>query len=170
MFKEVFGKLKIYPEKEQPQYNFEAIARLEEPIYSLIRGEFKKLIDKGEYSVLIGDDASGRIPTLIFRKIMLNRLDKLRPNLKPEERDKLLRTYFVAGSANSDNEKEIADFFRKVSLDDKHRALLVTEFMASGESMEKMTKSLEDAGIQCDVAVLGTDRSNTEKDYQERYS
>lgn len=166
-FNKFEGNKKSEPALEKNQYNFEAIANLEEPIYSLLKKNLKKSIDKGEYNVLIGDDASGRIPTLIFRKIMLNRLDKLRSNLKSEERDKLLQTYFVAGSANSDNEKEVTDFFRKISSGDKYKALLVTEFMGSGESMEKMTRGLEEAGIQCDAAVLGTE--NSEMGYRIKY-
>jgi len=36
----------------------------------LILEQARESIDKGEYNILIGDDASGRVPTLIFRRVL----------------------------------------------------------------------------------------------------
>lgn len=165
MFKEVFGKLRGVLEKER-HYNFEAIKRLEAPMKNVV-WQLKEAIDKGEYDTLIGDDASGRIPTLVLRKIMENRTDKLHPDLKSEERNKLLQTYFVAG--NTDNEKAITDFLRRATLNDKNKILLVTEYMSSGRSMKRLTEILEGAGVKFDVAVLGMTPDRSEKEYREKY-
>ena len=88
MIMEKFEKV-IKKENESeanPEYCFEGeFKELESLVLPLIE-KLKENIDKGEYDMLIGDDASGRIPTLILRGIINER-----------NRGSKVKTRFVAG-------------------------------------------------------------------------
>ncbi|MBI5420722.1 MAG: hypothetical protein HZA35_00180 [Parcubacteria group bacterium] len=49
--------------------HYKEIVELEEPIQRLL-DQLRPHLEKNEYRLIIGDDASGRIPTLIMRKVM----------------------------------------------------------------------------------------------------
>ena len=88
----------------EPTYHFKEVFReLESLIFPLIE-KLKENIDKGEYDMLIGDDASGRTPTLVLRGIINVRNRKLHPELKPSEAE--TKTRFVAGG-RVENDKEL---------------------------------------------------------------
>ena len=50
---------------ETPEIKHAEIAKLREPIKNILE-QMRERIDRGEYTLIIGDDASGRIPTWIF--------------------------------------------------------------------------------------------------------
>jgi len=55
--------------KEEKLIKHPEIAELREPIQNLLE-QLRDKIDKGEYGVIIGDDASGRIPALILDNVI----------------------------------------------------------------------------------------------------
>jgi hypothetical protein len=81
----------ISPEKSnekevvEKHYHFEEMAEIEPAAIELVK-KLKESIEEGKYDALISDDAGGRIPTLLLRKIMR----KIRP-------DKEVPTLFVKG-------------------------------------------------------------------------
>ena len=56
------------PEKSE-EIKIPEIAELRKPMEKLLL-DMRENIERGEYAVIFGDDASGRIPTLLFRKVL----------------------------------------------------------------------------------------------------
>lgn len=83
------------PEDVQPapeelkEIKYEEIANLREPL-EIILWQLRRRIEQGSFRVLIGDDASGRIPTLILRKFIQQRYKELGFDLP--------QTFFLAGT------------------------------------------------------------------------
>ena len=59
----------IVPNKQLEQKIETQIEALKEPIRDLLK-QLHEHIDSGAYKLLIGGDTSGRIPTLIFNKVI----------------------------------------------------------------------------------------------------
>lgn len=103
-----------------------------------------------QYDTIISDDASGRLVSLILHRII---------NKKKEElgRDRI-PTYFIAGgqyyskSVDSAIGKVIDEEIKKRK--SLGKTLLVTEYIESGDSIEKLIKILESKGIDFDVAAV----------------
>lgn len=157
-------------------YNFEEIKKLEEPIGNLVV-QLEEGILGERYDAIIGDDASGRIPTLVIRKIIEDRIHKLHPDLTAEEQREALKTYFVTGAASVtyeqfkkvfpvgsilDNMKgpidqsnaDLLKYFKSIKPKIKKRALLITEYIATGDSITGLAKTLKKVGIPFDVASV----------------
>lgn len=168
---ELFGappKEKRQAEKEKfPAYHFESMQELQGPIRSVVE-QLQEEIDAGAYDALISDDASARLPTRVFREIIGQRIEVKHPDLTPEEKRDALKTFFVAGGRFMENEKALEEFFKKIKSDVKRRALLITEYMATGKSLQRLTKLLDEAGILYDVAVVMS--ANNEKEYRPLFS
>lgn len=146
-----FGKEKSSAEAE---YKHEEIESIRKPFLSLVE-KLKESIDAETYDTLIGDDASGRIPTLALRNVMAERMRQVHPNLSPEEDRERLKTYFVAGGRINTNTEGLKEFFEKIKPTVKKRALFVTEYIATGESMKRIGEILEKEQIPFDIATLG---------------
>lgn len=100
-----------------------------------------------QYDMIISDDASGRLPSMFFRRI----INKKRQEAGLPEVD----TFFVAGGRHGWDEikAEMVDFFK--SKGKSHgRTLLVTEYIESGRSINEIVKLLEAAGIDFDLASV----------------
>jgi len=132
------------------------IQELEEPLKILL-SQLKERIDQGEYQLIIGDDASGRIPTFVF--------DRFLNKLYVEKGYKTPKTIFIAGSryltieAGKHKEKKILDYLHHVF--QKHfqgglpvRTLIITDTIASGSSLEPIVQSLIRKGALFDVATI----------------
>lgn len=144
------------PEKQETEakYHFEEIAELEKPMMSLAE-QLKEAIDKGEYDTLISDDAGGRIPTLIMREIMATRMRKAHPEFTPDQERESLKTYFAAGG-RAQNPDALKKFFKSIKSEVKNKALLITEYMDTGESILKLGKVLDKAKLPFDVLASCT--------------
>jgi hypothetical protein len=168
---ELFGaapKEKKHAEKEKfPAYHFESIRELQEPIRSVVE-QLQEEIDAGVYDTLISDDASARLPTLAFREIIGQRIEAKNPDLTPEEKRDALKTFFIAGGRRMENEKALGEFFQEIKPGVKKRALLVTEYMSTGESLKRVMALLDKAGILYDVAAVMAEHS--EQDYKSLFS
>ncbi len=144
------------PEKESDYFLPDVFKELEPLTFSLV-AKLKENIDKGEYDVLIGDDASGRIPTLILRGVFNARSRKLHPELKDSDSEVVTR--FIAGG-QVENRKEMEEALKKIKSENNKKALVVTEYISSGKSMERMSEILNNLGMTFDVAAF---ISNKEK-------
>ncbi len=140
--------------EENPEAKIhDAIEELRGPIEKLL-GELREKIDGGEYQLIIGDDASGRIPTLIFDNL-LKRVYKEKGYEPPQ-------TLFFAGAQLFKEEEKkvrtsaVSGFLKKGILGKEldGRALIVTDTISSGDALESITVGLKEAGIQFDIVTI----------------
>ncbi len=147
-------------EKQAPKYEIESIADLENYMFRLTE-KLKENIDNDEYDTLIGDDASGRIPTLVLREVINER----RKETHPGEEIENITTKFIAGgkghSWNDEKRENLKPILEKIKKDIQHKALVVTEHMHHS-GVAKMTEALNEAGINFDLAVLSSLHSKEE--------
>jgi hypothetical protein len=142
------------------------IGELERPIGYLI-GDLWNRFGRGEYQLIIGDDASGRIPTLIISGVA-----------KEVSREKGVpapKTVFFAGSRDTrwtavDKktnamagflEEHVKNINAGETVADNNalpieRALIVTDMIDTGKSLLPLAKALEQRGIEYDIATIGT--------------
>lgn len=145
-------------EPQTSNFHFKELGEIENPATEIIR-QLKENIEKGKYSVLISDEAGGRIFTLLLKRI----IKRVRPDLSPH-------AYFVSGGksislSDSDEPGEFYDHLKSIrSREPDGSVLLVTQLIHSGDSIRLFTKGLKDAGFrEIDVASLST----LHKDYQQ---
>ena len=110
--------------------------------------KMKAHIENGAYDALVSDDTGGRIPTLIFREIF-----KL---VNPKRK---FQTLFVASGSNyypktTDEEKKLADYL-KAGIGDSKSVLLVTQYIHSGGTLERLVAELKNTGVEnIDVSTI----------------
>jgi len=131
---------------------FKEVAELELPIKIIIE-KIRPRIENGEYGLIIGDDASGRIPTLILGNF-IQKISEERGMEKPN-------IIFIPGKLRSrifgrDNDrKEFEEYVGKFGATKEKRVLLVTDTILSGGSLEILVKLLKRSGYICDIATIG---------------
>ncbi len=150
---ENFSEMSKEKPKREVEYSHGEIEALREPFFKLVE-KLKPDIDAGTYDVIIGDDVSGRIPALALRSVFAERMRKLHPNLSPEADRDMLKTYFVAGGRITSNTDALSDFFRKINPEVKRKALLVTEYIATGNSIARLGTLLENEHIPFDIVTI----------------
>ncbi len=146
-------------ELRAPMYQIE---ELRQPIERLLF-TLREKIERGDFRVLIGDDASGRIPTLIFHK-----------TLKEIYKEKGLespKVFFFAGSGAgfSANKPTPEDAIAKSELIGEYlehknirellgesgEVLIITDTIATGNSLIPLTQALRHAGVRYEIATIG---------------
>jgi len=115
-------------------------------------------IERGEYSLIIGDDASGRIPALIMGNAIKG-LYKERVFEKPE-------VLFVAGGRGDERlvlkkRKNVFDHICATKKRLEHsrqtalnKALIVTEDISTGSTISPLVEAVENNNIQFDVVSV----------------
>jgi hypothetical protein len=116
----------------------------------------QKLLEKmrsrfatGQYTVMIGDDASGRVPALILNQLQ---------NMCGMKKTPL---YFIAGSRKTKTKEakkaEIKAFLQKKMLlsSETSSVLIVTEFIHHGGSLSLLTDVLRSLKIAYNVCTIG---------------
>lgn len=131
-----------------PEYHFKEIAEIEPAVRSLV-SQLKEKIDGNEYDTLISDDVGGRIPTLVLRKIIQER--------NPDQK---LGTFFIASGnylprrADKEKYEKLQAHLKKFTSKTK-KALVVTQFIFTGETMMGLSDALQDAGVDdFDIAAV----------------
>jgi adenine/guanine phosphoribosyltransferase-like PRPP-binding protein len=141
--------------KQVPEIKNEAIAELYEPMKKILQG-MGEHIDKGEYSVILGEDASGRLPALLFRQI-LKTLYKEKDLPPPETR-------FFAGQRIGDPAqrekivKEFKNFIEKSGAKEtaeNKKILVVSDIIQTGKNLFPFTNTLRAMKINFDIAAIG---------------
>ncbi|OGZ69885.1 MAG: hypothetical protein A3D44_03230 [Candidatus Staskawiczbacteria bacterium RIFCSPHIGHO2_02_FULL_42_22] len=142
-------------EREGKEYNFDIMNKAEVSMARLVK-KLKNNIEDGDYSALLSDDTGGRIPTLVLRKIMLEK----GPN-------KNIKTYFLsAGLGNTpmkfmDDRSEkrkyqkMITYLKNMDFGDK-KLLVVTEYMSMGNTLDGIGEALKDIGANFDFAIQST--------------
>ncbi len=150
----------------EPPYNIPAMAEIEPAMLDLAEKMKAKLIS-GEYDYIISDDRSGRIPSLIFKKIM--------EDLHPDKKISILHiaagyrlTWVLRAISRSVKERSKPDYKqaepdykqilaalnKHVKPAVKNKALIVTEYIHSGESVKALKYVLHQAGLKFDIAAV----------------
>lgn len=138
--------------EQKTEYNFEFMTEIEPAMISLVK-QLKDRIESGEYDRLLSDDAGGRIPTLILRKIF-----------QEKGPDKDIQTNFLLAGRKfkflDDNEgSKTHDYLKNIIRDPSKTVLVVTEYVATGPTMGKIIRALERAGVKnLDIATMWTSR------------
>jgi hypoxanthine-guanine phosphoribosyltransferase len=128
----------------------EAINELFYPIKYLTE-QLQERLESAEYSHVIGDDSSGRIPTLIIKDV----IEKIYENNGSPQ----LTVRFLAGSryandpvAKKDTIGEYLD--KEINPPTGKRVLIVTDVIDTGSGLIPLTQALKEKGIIYDVATL----------------
>jgi len=112
----------------------------------LIKNLKDKLIT---YDTILSDDASGRLVSLVLRKIINEARKRKGENLSE------INTYFLATGYNFD-ERSIKNLqlFLKGKKPEIKKALVVTEYIETGNSIKRLIEDLEKLSIHFDVAAI----------------
>ncbi|MDE1970703.1 MAG: hypothetical protein KGI50_03985 [Patescibacteria group bacterium] len=149
------------------------------PAIEELRGPIKKLlnklrphIEKGEYQLLISDEASGRIPSLILLRL-INEVYKEKgyPHL----------VFFALSGGGSfwdydynQKPEDIAGYLTRILPKTRFgnkaplKALIVTDTIYNGKTFEVFNIGLSRANIQSDTATVGVDGPMKEGDSRHR--
>ncbi len=150
--------------------------RREKPVFELkvplerILTQLKTEIERGSIQLLIGDDTSGRVPTMVLRQVLAKLYEE--KGMPPPA------TLFMngpgGGRLQSEEEKRvrverIKDFLSRCkkigrfTLSPGNKAFLVTEVVKSGRSLVPVLEACKELQIPCDVITIGLER---QKDLQ----
>ncbi len=147
MFKEQGNNPELEKEKK---IKTKEILTLKSAVAELI-DEMKDKIEAGKYSLIIGDESSGRIPTLLINKVISKIYEE-----NGLEKPKIV---FLAGNnpgkAAADYVEVLDDFFKehKIEFPDKdHGALISTEYILSGTRLKPLTQMLRDRNVEYEIA------------------
>lgn len=169
---EKFETINFPSEEEKPErrqwIQYEEIGELEEPIQKILE-QLRDKIENGEYGVIVGDDASGRVPALIF--------DKVIKGAYQENNHEQPQTLFFAGSRVThgslgkgekfEKKKFAANFLKRGLLGKKlkGKALIVTDTIETGGSLESIAGGLKEAGIEFDIATICMLSDRTQEEF-----
>jgi len=116
--------------------------------------EFIKSIEEGKYNLLIVDDASARVPALIFRKIINNIYRK--KNISE------IKTLFVPGQLRSADpnisekiSNHINSYLEKVNFPKIDiNTLVITDTISEGRTLKILSDALVKSSINYDIAAV----------------
>lgn len=143
-------------DQSEKEIQFEEIAELESPIKIIIE-RIKSKIENGEYGLIIGDDASGRVPALIlgnFIREVHGKNEHVKPNI-----------IFIPGKIRTnsidyfeeEDAKYLEDYIEKKGATKDKRILIVTDTVMSGNSLKTLVRRLKKVGYACDIATIGVE-------------
>ncbi len=128
----------------------DAIEELREPIKNILE-ILRPKIEEGKYDLIIGDDASGRIPALILHNVITSAYGH-----KNYEKPQIL---FIAGAKytnlNEVSERIRAHLEKHIRHYNNKTVLVVTEYVDTGESIEPLQAALKSLGMQYEIATVG---------------
>lgn len=160
----------LRPQPSESSVKNMEIAELENPIIEILR-QIREKIEQGSYNLVIGDDASGRIPALIFNRILENIYQR-----HGIDKPKLI---FLAGSTDLFDQdilvekvSKIKDYllqvFERLKLtqqlqDGGRQVLIATETISHGSSLNALAKALTELGVRYDIASVGFNQTNPDE-------
>ncbi len=106
----------------------------------------------GDYETIISDDASGRLPSLVLRKLI--------SRVREEESKKSPDTFFVVGGMHppEGTEEAVRGFLEK-TLEEKGdlgKTLIVSEYIGEGISISELMETLKQLGVDYDFATVSS--------------
>lgn len=141
--------------------------QLKNPIRKIL-GDLRVPIEQGAYNAIIGDDASGRIPTLILSEVIK------RVYAQYGHKAPVIRFMTSPSRVHHDAQKEnIQAHVSKILKDAQNsfgdgKALLVTDVVWSGKTLSRLMDGIRANGWNADVATVGfVDNHNTKREVEE---
>lgn len=125
------------------------VASLEKPM-NKICDELKPDLEAGNYGLIVGDDTSGRVPTLAVKGISDFVSEKM-------QKDKVQTVFLQAGTKVADDEviaqlrSRVLPFKEKLA---GKKALIVTEYIQSGKSINRLMNIFNAHDISFDVVSI----------------
>lgn len=140
------------------EYTHREVSELFAPLRAILDA-LREDIEAGTYEVIVGDDASGRIPALAMDRFLRRRYEDLGYPAP--------KTRFVAGSGSGTEKAQgaeedakraaLAEFMRGLRLSENKRVLIVTDVVLSGGSLTPLMEALHGLGMPFDIATVGFD-------------
>lgn len=147
-------------ETDKREIKYLEVKELRQPMIKLLR-DLREQIDSGKYQLIVGDDDSGRIPTLIF--------DKVVRAIYEEQGYPMPETIFFAGEKRKllsgpekIKERKTSDIIKKKSKDIAGRlgtevinALVITDTIQTVRSLRFICNALKKNNVPFDIATIG---------------
>lgn len=131
-----------------PEYHT-LVSSIEEPMTKICT-ELKPRFESGEYSIIVGDDTSGRIPTLVIREFARVVSRETGAGIPPA-------VFLQPGRMVADEDLE-SQFEKRVKplAIDKHakKALIVTDYVYRGTTLNRLSNIFRNSSLNFDVVVL----------------
>ena len=153
--------------EKSPKIKTRSVVELEEPIRVLFE-QLSSKFEQGEYTYIVGDDASGRIPALIFEEVAKKISE--RSEVEPP------KLYFIAGSRQARSKEEsklktrrLREYIAPTFLNNNvnGRVLIVTDTLTTGSGLIPLAKVFNECGVPFDIATVGIHSDSVEKFKQE---
>lgn len=129
--------------------------QLESQAESVVNQIQEKIL-RHDYSFIIGDDASGRLPALLFSRLLGNIYEK--DGIKKPETRFMAGSRDLVGQEAENKRKIIEDYLREQVLPEvaarKGKVLIVTDTIYSGKSLMPLVDALTALRIPCEVVTL----------------
>ena len=137
--------------KAKGEIQLEQVAELEAPIKKIIE-KIKNRIENGEYGLIIGDDASARIPTRILGDF-IREISRIRGQLQPN-------IIFIPGKLKGGwlelaEQEQFEEHISKFGMVPDKKILIITDTVFSGESLQKLVHLIKKAGHIPEIATIG---------------
>lgn len=133
------------------EYHTFPMSAAETPFVKLCE-QLKPLIEEGRYSLIVGDDISGRLPTLAVREYANYVLQQAGKDTLPTVFLQNKSPYVVnVPTIEAQIEKRVLPF---VSRDNDRRVLYVTEYVEEGRNVYKIQNAFQKYGVKFDIAAL----------------
>lgn len=139
-------------EIQPPEFEIEEFERAKPCFENLVK-QLIPAVKNHEYNLIIGDDVSGRLPTLVVGGLI--------KEIYRREKIDIPQILFFLGGRSSCREK-ISEHLQKLAKENKidlkqGKTLVVTEYMSSGRSMVDFLGAIKEAGLSGDLAALNTE-------------
>lgn len=141
--------------RKKAEIKLPEVEQLREPTKKILDA-LRENINAGKYTVILGDETSARIPTLVFLGV-LARLYKDHNRQSPQ-------TVFVGSPKmlpdDQAKREKIADYLTgslKNIPQGRDRALVVTEALRSGDTIKPLVDTLKELDMQFDLASIGVE-------------
>lgn len=125
------------------------VASLEKPMLKICN-ELKSGLERNKYGIIVGDDTSGRLPTLALKGFS--------DFVSDQNHMERLPTVFLQSGTKAKDEDVALQFkervlSRKKDIQDK-KALIVTDYIQSGRSVNRLMELFKSQDLPFDVVVL----------------
>ena len=145
-------------EKPKDKNNIEVLAKkMLTPMFAKkeVVESFHSLIENlgsnlSSYDTILSDDASGRLVSLVLKKIIDQSREK-------DNKEKTNIYFLAAGRYNNAEKKQAVKNFIELNKTKMENVLIVTEHIGTGATIEDIMKVLEELNINFNVAALSTE-------------
>lgn len=131
------------------------VGKIEEPMLRLC-DRLKPLLEDGRYSLIVGEDVSGRLPALIvkgFSDEVASRSGQEKLPIVFVTNKRSPFTPLAHTIAQTEIEERVLPVLSKVE-GKSNRVLIVTDFIGGGETINRLINDFNQRNIPTDIAVL----------------